>query len=73
MSSKEQFDALETKVNLMYTHFDRIEEKVNYIINLLEILIETDIEDEVDEDDDMVGNEGWITDLDAWKDSYEDD
>lgn len=72
MSSKEEFDALETKVNLMYTHFDRIEEKVNYIINLLEILIETDIEEDED-DDDMVGNEGWITDLDAWKDSYEDD
>jgi len=71
--SKEELNALELKVNMMYTHFDRIEEKVNYIINLLEVLIETDIEDEVDEDDDMVGNEGWITDLDAWKDSYEDD
>lgn len=71
--SKEELDALETKVNMMYTHFDRIEEKVNYIINLLEILIETDVEDEADEDDDMIGNEGWITDLDAWKDSYEDD
>lgn len=65
-------EQLETEINGLYAHFDRIEDKVNYIINLLEILIETDIEEEIEDDEYMDSNEGWISDLDSWKDSYED-
>ena len=67
-------EQLEAEIQGLYTHFDRIEEKVNYIINLLEVLIETDIEDtETDEEEDYLGGEGWIQDLDAWKDGYDED
>jgi len=66
-------EQLEAEIQGLYTHFDRIEEKVNYIINLLEVLIETDLEEDETEDDLYNGNEGWIEDLDAWKDGYEDE
>lgn len=66
-------EQLEEEIQGLYTHFDRIEEKVNYIINLLEVLIETDLEEDETEDDLYNGNEGWIEDLDAWKDGYEDE
>jgi hypothetical protein len=66
-------EQLEAEIQGLYTHFDRIEEKVNYIINLLEVLIETDIDEPEQEEEDFLGGEGWIQDLDAWKDGYEDE
>lgn len=66
---EEQIDHLELKLNEVSHHFSRIEEKVNYIITLLETLweaTEENEEDDVDEEEDY-GNEGWIPGLDAWK------
>jgi len=71
---EEQIDHLELKLNEVSHHFSRIEEKVNYIITLLETL--WDATDENEEDDDLeededYGNEGWIPGLDSWKDQDE--
>jgi len=66
---EERFNKLEEQINGVDHHFSRIEEKVNYIINLLETLWsdvdDDELEDELDEEDN--GNEGWLPELDAWK------
>jgi hypothetical protein len=71
---EEQIGHLELKLNEVSHHFSRIEEKVNYIITLLETL--WDATDENEEDDDLeededYDNEGWIPGLDSWKDQDE--
>lgn len=45
---------------------DRVEEKINMILMMLETLFEEDEEEETEED---YSNEGWIEDLDSWKDN----
>lgn len=67
---EQQIKEFEDKINNVNTHFSRIEEKINYIINLLETLWSDDTEEEEDEyiDD---SNEGWLPELDAWKEDEE--
>lgn len=68
---QERVADLDKRVNAVNIHFDRIEEKVNYIINLLEILISDEDEEDEEELDDS--NEGWIVGLDSWKEVTDDD
>jgi hypothetical protein len=70
---QERVADLDKRVNAVNIHFDRIEEKVNYIINLLEILISDEDEDEEDEEELDDSNEGWIVGLDSWKEVTDDD
>lgn len=69
---QERVADLDKKVNDFKIHFDRIEEKVNYIINLLEVLI-SDGDEEQDEEELDDSNEGWIVGLDSWKEVADDD
>lgn len=68
---QERVADLDKRVNAVNIHFDRIEDKVNYIINLLEILISDEDEEDEEELDDS--NEGWIVGLDSWKEVTDDD
>jgi hypothetical protein len=68
MNENDQLKNIEDKV-------DRIEEKINYILSLMEELF-ADYDKEEDEeeiDEDNVGNEGWIIGLDSWKENYDDE
>lgn len=69
---QERVADLDKRVNAVNIHFDRIEEKVNYIIDLLEVLISVD-EEEEDEEELDDSNEGWIVGLDSWKEVTDDD
>ena len=69
---QERVADLDKKANDVNIHFDRIEEKVNYIINLLEVLI-SDGDEEQDEEELDDSNEGWIVGLDSWKEVADDD
>jgi len=68
---QERVADLDKRVSAVNIHFDRIEEKVNYIIDLLEVLISVDEEEDEEELDDS--NEGWIVGLDSWKEVTDDD
>jgi len=68
---QERVADLDKRVSDVNIHFDRIEEKVNYIIDLLEVLISVDEEEDEEELDDS--NEGWIVGLDSWKEVTDDD
>jgi hypothetical protein len=70
---QERVADLDKRVNAVNIHFDRIEEKVNYIIDLLEVLISVDDEEEEDEEELDDSNEGWIVGLDSWKEVTDDD
>jgi hypothetical protein len=71
---QERVADLDKKVNDVNIHFDRIEEKVNYIINLLEVLISDEDEDEEEDEEELDdSNEGWIVGLDSWKEVADDD
>lgn len=48
----------------------RIEEKITYMLNMMEELFESY---EAEEPEENQGNEGWIENLDSWKDSYNED
>lgn len=67
---EENVNGLEEKINQINTHFSRIEEKVNYIIDILESFLAAD-EEEIEED--YPSNEGWISGLDSWKEDYEEE
>jgi len=69
---QERVADLDKRVSAVNIHFDRIEEKVNYIIDLLEVLISVD-EEEEDEEELDDSNEGWIVGLDSWKEVTDDD
>ena len=69
---QERVADVDKRVNAVNIHFDRIEEKVNYIIDLLEVLISVD-EEEEDEEELDDSNEGWIVGLDSWKEVTDDD
>jgi len=69
---QERVADLDKRVSDVNIHFDRIEEKVNYIIDLLEVLISVD-EEEEDEEELDDSNEGWIVGLDSWKEVTDDD
>ena len=69
---QERVADLDKRVNAVNIHFDRIEEKVNYIIDLLEVLISVE-EEEEDEEELDDSNEGWIVGLDSWKEVTDDD
>ena len=58
---KENVKNLEVNVGNINTHFTRIEEKVNYIINILESFLAEEDEDE-DNEEEYLSNEGWIPD-----------
>ena len=68
---QERVADLDKRVNAVNIHFDRIEDKVNYIINLLEILVSDEDEEDEEELDDS--NEGWIVGLDSWKEVTDED
>jgi hypothetical protein len=66
---KQNVKDLEVNVNNINTHFTRIEEKVNYIINILESFL---AEEEADEE--YLSNEGWFPDdSDSWKNVNDED
>lgn len=54
---------------------DRIEEKMNYLLAMVEELFaEYDDKDSADDDlEEDCGNEGWISGLDSWKEDYDED
>lgn len=59
-------------LNKIEIRLDRIEEKINYMLSLMEELFS----DDDDDDDEIVedsGNEGWISGLDIWKDNYDEE
>jgi|32_taG_2_1085360.scaffolds.fasta_scaffold24441_1 chromosome segregation ATPase len=67
---EEQIGHLQSKLNEVSHHFSRIEDKVNYIVALLETLWEATDESEEDEETEEYedySNEGWIPGLDDWK------
>lgn len=68
---EENVNVLEEKINKINTHFSRIEEKVNYIIDILESFLAADDDEEIEED--YPSNEGWISGLDSWKEDYEEE
>ena len=70
---KENVKNLEVNVSHINTHFTRIEEKVNYIINILESFLAEEDEDE-DNEEEYLSNEGWIPDdSDSWKNLSDED
>jgi hypothetical protein len=70
---KENVKNLEVNVGNINTHFTRIEEKVNYIINILESFLAEDDEDE-DNEEEYLSNEGWMPDdSDSWKNLSDED
>lgn len=70
---KENVKNLEVNVNNINTHFTRIEEKVNYIINILESFLETE-EEEEEGGEEYLSNEGWLPDdSDSWKNVNDED
>jgi hypothetical protein len=58
-------------LNKIELKLNRIEEKINYMLSLMEELFADD-EDKDEELEADSGNEGWITGLDSWKEDYED-
>ena len=69
---KQNVKNLEVNVNNINTHFTRIEEKVNYIINILESFLAEEEEEEADEE--YLSNEGWFPDdSDSWKNVNDED
>jgi hypothetical protein len=54
------------------SRLERIEEKINYMLSLMEELFADD-EDNEDETVGDGGNEGWISELDIWKDNYDEE
>ena len=64
---------MEDFMNDIGTRLDRIEEKINYMLSLIEELFaeNNDEEDEEEHLEDDSGNEGWIPGLDFWKNEEE--
>lgn len=70
---KENVKNLEVNIGHINTHFTRIEEKVNYIINILESFLAEEDEDE-DNEEEYLSNEGWMPDdSDSWKNLSDED
>lgn len=58
-------------LNKIELRLDRIEEKINYMLSLMEELFADDDDDDSEDLEEDFGNEGWIPGLDSWKDQDE--
>ena len=60
-------DNLGKKMSKVNVHLQRIENKVNHIINFLEEFLVADTSEDYDDEDDFDTDETWVPDPDAWK------
>jgi prefoldin subunit 5 len=67
---EEKYGQIDKQINAVNNHFRRIEEKVNYIIDLLETLCSCDTKEDAEEYIDE-NNEEWLPELDTWKKNEE--
>lgn len=77
--SKREHASISEKVNNLTDQVDRVENKINHIITLLEEFIVSDEHEEyphgidLEEYESYDPNESWIPDPDAWRGDYEDE
>jgi len=74
MKLENNIDNLEKKLVLISSQIDRVNDKVDHIINFLEFLVAEETEEELEEDDIYDTDESWAKDPDSWKnEEYYDD
>lgn len=71
------YQSTKRQINNIQSSIDRIEKKVDYIMNFLDEVLVGDSSDD-DEDDDLEGeiydtDESWAQDLNSWKKEYYDE
>ena len=68
-------DKLEQKLSVISSQMDRINDKVDHIINFLEFLVADTTEEDLEEQEDIYdSDESWAQDPDSWKNNdYHDD
>ena len=77
--SKKEHASISEKVNNLTDQVDRIENKINHIITLLEEFIVSDEHGEyqngidIEEYEEYNTNESWIPDPDSWRQDYEEE
>ena len=69
-SIKQALDSIEEKDTKITSQIQRIETKIDYLMNFLEEFLASDIDDEEELDPDIYDSgESWEQDPDTWKDS----
>lgn len=70
-SFSKNYQSTKRQINTLQASIERIEKKVDYVMNFLDEFLLADSEDEEDLDTEIYDtDESWVQDLDSWKKEY---